>query len=148
MINYLRSFHNIRQSLWSRSLLLHHVTMLLALVAVCCTWKHAFTHFIFQMIYVQIAYLRNPPPVSEAEARRMVKRINAFAYVECSAKTHEGVKEVFETAVRATRTAARSLRHRHYKCQILWPNWLFSEYMDGAAALPSCLLNFRAIQSL
>jgi hypothetical protein len=30
----------------------------------------------------------------------MAKIINAFAYLECSAKRKEGVKEVFDTAAR------------------------------------------------
>ena len=30
----------------------------------------------------------------------MAERINAYAYLECSAKSREGVREVFETAVR------------------------------------------------
>jgi Ras family protein A len=31
----------------------------------------------------------------------MAERINAYGYLECSAKTKEGVREVFETATRA-----------------------------------------------
>jgi len=31
----------------------------------------------------------------------MAEKINAFAYLECSAKSKEGVREVFETATRA-----------------------------------------------
>ena len=31
----------------------------------------------------------------------MAKKINAFAYLECSAKKDEGVREVFEIATRA-----------------------------------------------
>ena len=31
----------------------------------------------------------------------MAKIINAFAYLECSAKRKEGVKEVFDTVTRA-----------------------------------------------
>jgi Ras family protein A len=40
-------------------------------------------------------------PVKPAEGRAMAKKINAFAYFECSAKRNEGVREVFETATRA-----------------------------------------------
>ena len=31
----------------------------------------------------------------------MADKINAYSYLECSAKTKEGVREVFETATRA-----------------------------------------------
>ncbi|XP_059188516.1 rho-related GTP-binding protein RhoA-C-like [Centropristis striata] len=40
-------------------------------------------------------------PVKSDEARDMANRINAFGYVECSAKTMDGVKEVLEMAARA-----------------------------------------------
>lgn len=35
------------------------------------------------------------------DGRLMAEQINAFTYLECSAKTKEGVREVFETATRA-----------------------------------------------
>lgn len=40
-------------------------------------------------------------PVKSEEARDMANRINAFGYLECSAKTKDGVREVFEMATRA-----------------------------------------------
>lgn len=40
-------------------------------------------------------------PVKPEEGRNMAEKINAFAYLECSAKSKEGVREVFETATRA-----------------------------------------------
>nr|XP_013799017.1 PREDICTED: rho-related GTP-binding protein RhoC [Apteryx mantelli mantelli] len=40
-------------------------------------------------------------PVKPEEGRDMANRINAFGYLECSAKTKEGVREVFEMATRA-----------------------------------------------
>ena len=40
-------------------------------------------------------------PVKPEEGSAMAEKINAFAYLECSAKSKEGVKEVFETATRA-----------------------------------------------
>merc|ERR1719495_1874599 len=40
-------------------------------------------------------------PVKPDEGRAMADKINAFAYLECSAKTKEGVREVFEMATRA-----------------------------------------------
>nr|KAG5708474.1 hypothetical protein BaRGS_026201 [Batillaria attramentaria] len=41
-------------------------------------------------------------PVSEEEGRAMAERIGAAAYVECSAKTKDGVREVFETVIKGT----------------------------------------------
>ena len=40
-------------------------------------------------------------PVKPEEGRAMAEKIRAFAYLECSAKSKEGVREVFETATRA-----------------------------------------------
>ena len=40
-------------------------------------------------------------PVKPEEGREMAEKINAFAYLECSAKSKEGIREVFETATRA-----------------------------------------------
>ena len=40
-------------------------------------------------------------PVKPEDGRTMAEKINAFAYLECSAKSKEGVREVFETATRA-----------------------------------------------
>ncbi|CAD5119169.1 DgyrCDS7807 [Dimorphilus gyrociliatus] len=40
-------------------------------------------------------------PVKNEEGKTMADRINAFGYLECSAKTKDGVREVFETATRA-----------------------------------------------
>lgn len=40
-------------------------------------------------------------PVKAEEGREMANRIGAFGYLECSAKTKDGVREVFEMATRA-----------------------------------------------
>ncbi|XP_059510380.1 rho-related GTP-binding protein RhoB-like [Stegostoma tigrinum] len=46
-------------------------------------------------------------PVRWEEGQAMAERIGAYHYLECSAKTKEGVWEVFETATRATLKASR-----------------------------------------
>ncbi|XP_062380125.1 uncharacterized protein LOC134068493 isoform X2 [Sardina pilchardus] len=45
--------------------------------------------------------MRKQKPVEEKEGQDMAIRINAFGYVECSAKTKEGLLEVLELATRA-----------------------------------------------
>jgi len=45
--------------------------------------------------------------VKAEEGRDMSNRINAFGYLECSAKTKDGVREVFEMATRAALQARK-----------------------------------------
>ncbi|VDP78253.1 unnamed protein product [Echinostoma caproni] len=54
--------------------------------------------------------------VKPEEGRLMAERINAYAYLECSAKTKEGVREVFETA---TRAALSTKRKGKKPCELL-----------------------------
>ncbi|XP_068955313.1 transforming protein RhoA-like isoform X1 [Petaurus breviceps papuanus] len=49
-------------------------------------------------------------PVQPEEGREMANRIGTFGYVECSAKTKDGVREVFEMATRAALQARRGRR--------------------------------------
>ncbi|KAH8849613.1 Rho-related GTP-binding protein isoform 1 [Schistosoma japonicum] len=54
--------------------------------------------------------------VKYEEGRLMADRINAYVYLECSAKTKEGVRKVFETATRA----ALSTKHKRKKvCELI-----------------------------
>lgn len=72
-----------------------------------------------------------PPPVPyfawtnakllAAQGREVGKKIGAFMYVECSAKTNEGVFEVFKIAARLALHAPLkfSRRKRRYHCTAL-----------------------------
>ncbi|KAF5921632.1 hypothetical protein HPG69_012802 [Diceros bicornis minor] len=51
--------------------------------------------------------LGSKEPVKPEEGRDMANRIGAFGYMECSAKTKDGVREVFEMATRAALQARR-----------------------------------------
>ena len=55
-------------------------------------------------------------PVKPQEGRAMAEKINAFAYLECSAKSKEGVRDVFETA---TRAALQVKKRKKTKCLLL-----------------------------
>jgi len=52
----------------------------------------------------------NQAPLKHDEGKRMADTINAVAYLECSAKTKEGVREVFEQATRAALVVRRKKR--------------------------------------
>lgn len=55
-------------------------------------------------------------PVRPEQGRAMADRIGAYSYLECSAKTKEGVRQVFETA---TRSALNSKKSKPSKCSVL-----------------------------
>ena len=55
-------------------------------------------------------------PVKPEEGRAMAEKIGAFAYLECSARTKDGVREVFETA---TGAALQVKKRRRKGCSIL-----------------------------
>lgn len=47
----------------------------------------------------------------------MAEVVNAYAYLECSAKMQEGVREVFETATKASLQVNKKKKKR--RCQLL-----------------------------
>jgi Ras homolog gene family, member A len=55
-------------------------------------------------------------PVRPEEGKAMADKIGAFAYLECSAKSKEGVRQVFEMA---TRAALQSKKKRKGACNLL-----------------------------
>ena len=65
-------------------------------------------------------------PVKPEEGRAMAEKINAFAYLECSAKSKEGVREVFETATRAALQVRSNLCYKaetdHYPVMVVFYN--------------------------
>ena len=55
-------------------------------------------------------------PVKNEEGSLMRERIKAYAYLECSAKTKEGVRDVFTTAVRAALMTKAERRNKRKCC--------------------------------
>lgn len=57
-------------------------------------------------------------PVTTDEGQAIAQKIGALKYLECSAKTQEGVKEVFEHATRAA-LMVKDKERKKTKCLIL-----------------------------
>ncbi|XP_029942796.1 ras-like GTP-binding protein RHO [Salarias fasciatus] len=55
-------------------------------------------------------------PVRAEEGRSMAEKVSAYSYLECSAKTKEGVREVFEMA---TRAALQTKKKKKGSCTLL-----------------------------
>lgn len=56
-------------------------------------------------------------PVKFEDGKNMAEKIDSFGYLECSAKSKDGVREVFETATRAALQVAKNKRGK--KCCVL-----------------------------
>ena len=55
-------------------------------------------------------------PVRSEEGSLKCERIKAYAYLECSAKTKEGVRDVFTTAARAALMTKAERRNKRKCC--------------------------------
>ncbi|CEP21815.1 Ras-related C3 botulinum toxin substrate 1 AltName: Full=p21-Rac1; Flags: Precursor [Cyberlindnera jadinii] len=53
-------------------------------------------------------------PVSQAEAKKLVKELGLQGYVECSAATQAGIEDVFETAIKSVLDAEREIVNEQY----------------------------------
>jgi len=60
----------------------------------------------------------NKSPVATSEGAELSRSIKASRYAECSAKTRDGVEEVFQIAARAALSPPRAKRHRRF-CKVL-----------------------------
>uniref|UniRef100_A0A224XKW1 Putative rho n=1 Tax=Panstrongylus lignarius TaxID=156445 RepID=A0A224XKW1_9HEMI len=58
----------------------------------------------------------NKAPVTMEEGQAMADKIKAYAYIECSAKTKDGVRIVFELAARVALQSERKKRSRARSC--------------------------------
>ncbi|MBN3288644.1 RHOA protein, partial [Polyodon spathula] len=79
-------------------------------------------------------------PVKPEEGRDMANRIGAFGYMECSAKTKDGVREVFEMATRAALQArlSNNLRLSRGYSQVQLPGLATSVALQQGDKLGTC----------
>lgn len=68
--------------------------------------------FLLRVVFPTLLFNAAQEPVKPEEGRDMANRINAFGYLECSAKTKEGVREVFEMATRAGLQVRKNKKRR------------------------------------
>ncbi|KAM4823707.1 transforming protein RhoA-like isoform X3 [Urocitellus parryii] len=64
-------------------------------------FPEAYMPTVFENYVADIEVDGKQEPVKPEEGRVMANRIGAFGYLECSAKTKDGVREVFVMATRA-----------------------------------------------
>eukprot|EP01036_Dinobryon_divergens_P031942 gene31942-41436_t len=57
--------------------------------------------------------------VTKAQGEALKEDLKAFKYVECSARTQEGLKQVFDEAIRCVLISRRQSENRKKKCSIL-----------------------------
>ncbi|XP_074751671.1 rho-related GTP-binding protein RhoB isoform X1 [Athene noctua] len=76
-------------------------------------------------------------PVRTEDGRAMAIRIQAYDYLECSAKTKEGVREVFETATRAALCPPPAAPSSQPASSLLQEDSGGAEMLEGTSA--SCL---------
>ncbi|RKO84672.1 GTP-binding protein rhoA [Blyttiomyces helicus] len=60
----------------------------------------------------------NQEPVSHEQGLACAQKIGAYKYLECSARSRDGVKEVFEHATRAALTIRGGTRKNKNKCKL------------------------------
>ena len=63
--------------------------------------------------------VRTRSRVTHTQGAQVAQRIGAKQYLECSAKTNEGVREVFQYATRAALIARPGGRKKHGGCLVL-----------------------------
>ena len=70
---------------------------------------------------LQVLRQRQMSPISYPQGLAMAKEIGAVKYVECSALTHQGLKQVFDEAIRAVLTPHKPDKHKNGKkvCEII-----------------------------
>ena len=64
--------------------------------------------------------LTKEKPVTTEQGQQVAALINAHAYLECSSRTREGVRQVFETATLAALRKRKPWSSSRARCRILW----------------------------
>ncbi|KAJ1905347.1 GTP-binding protein Rho1 [Coemansia sp. S17] len=61
----------------------------------------------------------NQVPISNERGKEVGRQIGATKYLECSAKTREGVDDVFREATRAALLAKPGKKNKNSRCLVL-----------------------------
>ncbi|EGV66548.1 GTP-binding protein Rho1 [Yamadazyma tenuis] len=68
---------------------------------------------------IELLRQQQQQPISSSEGQSVAQKIGASNYLECSARTGEGVREVFEAATRASLKTKEKKEKTKRKCNIL-----------------------------
>jgi len=79
---------------------------------------------------VEYLSLSKEKPVTTEQGQQVAALIKAYAYLECSSRTREGVQQVFETATLASLHKHKSRSSSRAKCRILWFHRVFVLHLN------------------
>ncbi|CAC5373606.1 Rho-related protein racC,Rac-like GTP-binding protein ARAC10,Rho-related GTP-binding protein RhoG,Rho-related protein racF1,Ras-like GTP-binding protein O-RHO,GTP-binding protein rhoA,Ras-related protein Rac2,Rho-related protein racD,GTP-binding RHO-like protein,Rac-like GTP-binding protein ARAC4,Rac-like GTP-binding protein 7,Rho-related protein rac1A,Cell division control protein 42 homolog,Rho-related GTP-binding protein RhoQ,Rho-related protein rac1C,Rho-related GTP-binding protein RhoD,Rac-like GTP-bi len=73
---------------------------------------------------------KRKPFVLYNQGLAMANKMGSVKYVECSAKTQKGVKDVFDQAIQAVLVPTKTKKHKHKKCHWCGKSSLLMSYVE------------------
>lgn len=75
--------------------------------------------------------ITNEKPIGRHYGRKLASKYGAITYIECSAATKLGVRQVFDQSIRTALDVhlGKSLRQNCITCAIMWDNAVFSRHI-------------------
>ena len=85
--------------------------------------------------------------VFEEMAKPLVDDLyNVYKYVECSAKTGDGVRNVFEEAIRSVLNPVQKEEKKRNSCNLFWPFWCYL-HINTIVVIIICLSFYITIKA-
>lgn len=83
----------------------------------------------YLMLQKEIWVKENKQPVNTQEGQTIVEQIRALSFLECSAKTQDGIRKVFEINIRATIQVRKKRKLR--KCDLKFIYSIFWTFFNN-----------------